>query len=394
MKILVLGAGKMGLGVAFDLVQNPDVKRVVLADINIENLKSAREKIKSKKLQLKKVNVESQTQVRKLIRGFDCVVSAVTYVHNLNLTKLCIQVSASGGSASGGKVNFCDMGGNVFIVEKQLKLDKQAQKAGITVIPDCGLAPGMMNIIAGWGANKLDRTDEIKIRVGGLPQNPKPPLNYQLVFSVEGLINEYIEKAQILKLGQVEWVDSLTDVEEIRFPDPFGRLEAFYTSGGTSTLPLTMADKVQNIDYKTIRYRGHCEKIKFLFDLGLFSSQKVKLNGSKIAPRQLSAKLLTDFLSGNDMDVVLARVSLVGEKNGKKAEFSYQIIDYYDEQNKITAMQRTTAYPVSIIAQMLASGKITHKGVVPQEISIPADEFITELDKRGIKVEESFRYLE
>lgn len=384
MKILVLGAGKMGLGVAFDLVQNPDVKRVVLADINLENLKSAREKIKSKKLLLKKANVESQNQIKKLIRGFDCVVSAVTYIHNLDLTKLCIQA----------KVNFCDMGGNVFIVEKQLKLDKQAKKAGITVIPDCGLAPGMMNIIASWGANKLDRTDEIKIRVGGLPQNPKPPLNYQLVFSVEGLINEYIEKAQILRFGQMEWVDSLTNVEEIRFPDPFGRLEAFYTSGGTSTLPLTMADRVPNIDYKTIRYRGHCEKMKFLADLGLFSSQKIKLNGAKIAPRQLTAKLLTDFLSGNDTDVVLARVSLVGEKNGKKAEFSYQIIDYFDEQNKITAMQRTTSYPVSIIAQMLASGEITQKGVVPQEISVPADEFITELDKRGIKVEESFRYLE
>ena len=384
MKILVLGAGKMGVGVAFDLARNPDVKRIVLADINLENLKSARQKIKSKKLQLRKVNVENQTQIKKLIKGFDCVVSAVTYIHNLNLTKLCIQA----------KVNFCDLGGNIYIVEKQLKLNKQAKKAGITVIPDCGLAPGMMNILAVWGASKLDRTDELKIRVGGLPQNPKPPLNYQLVFSVEGLINEYIEKAQILRLGKIEWVDSLTDIEEIRFPDPFGRLEAFYTSGGTSTLPLTMAHKIQNIDYKTIRYRGHCEKFKFLADSGLLSSEKIKLNGSKITPRQLTAKLLTDFLSGKDKDVVLARATVIGEKNGKKAEFTLQIIDYYDEQNHITAMQRTTAYPVSIIAQMLASGKISHKGVVPQEISVPADAFVTELANRGIKVEESFRYLE
>jgi len=384
MKILVLGAGKMGLGVAFDLVQNPNVKRVVLADVSLENLKSARQKIKSKKLQLKKVNVENQSQIKKLVRGFDCVVSAVTYIHNLNLTKLCISA----------KVNFCDLGGNIFIVEKQLKLDKQAKKAGITIIPDCGLAPGMMNIIAAWGVNKLDRTDEIKIRVGGLPQNPKPPLYYQLVFSVEGLINEYIEKAQILRLGKIEWVDSLTDVEEIRFPDPFGRLEAFYTSGGTSTLPLTLADRVQNIDYKTIRYRGHCEKFKLLANLGLLSSQKIKLNGLSLIPRKLTAKLLTDFLSGKDKDVVLARATIIGAKNGKKAEFSLQIIDYYDEQNHITAMQRTTAYPVSIIAQMLASGKITHKGVVPQEISVPADEFVAELANRGIKVEESFRYLE
>jgi len=384
LKILVLGAGKMGLGVAFDLVQNPEVKRVVLADFNLENLKSARQKIKSKKLQLKKVNVEKQSQIKKLVKGFDCVVSAVTYIHNLDLTKLCIAA----------KVNFCDLGGNIFIVEKQLKLDKQAKKAGITIIPDCGLAPGMMNIIAGWGVNKLDRTDEIKIRVGGLPQNPKPPLYYQLVFSVEGLINEYIEKAQILKLGKIEWVDSLTDVEEIRFPDPFGKLEAFYTSGGTSTLPLTLADRVQKIDYKTIRYRGHCEKFKLLADLGLLSSQKIKLNGLSIIPRKLTAKLLTDFLSGKDKDVVLARATIIGAKNGKKAELTCQIIDYYDEQNHITAMQRTTAYPVSIIAQMLASGKITHKGVVPQEISVPADEFVSELDRRGIKVEESFRYLE
>jgi lysine 6-dehydrogenase len=152
------------------------------------------------------------------------------------------------------------LGGNNYIVDAQLALDEAAKKANINIVPDCGLAPGMVSVLAMHGANRFDETEEIHIRVGGLPQTPKPPLDYQLVFSVEGLINEYIESARVIRDGKIIEVNSMTELETLAF-DGFSALEAFQTSGGTSTLPDTFCGKVKELDYKTIRYAGHCQKI-------------------------------------------------------------------------------------------------------------------------------------
>ncbi len=239
------------------------------------------------------------------------------------------------------------------------------------------------------GFQKLDRVDSIKIRVGGLPQNPQPPLEYQLLFSVDGLINEYYENAIILENGQPKVVESLTGLEEIYFPSPFGKLEAFYTSGGSSTLVKTLTAKVTNLDYKTIRYSGHCAKVKILKDLGLMETKPVKFNGARVIPRHLLAKFLTENLSFKDKDVVLMRVIVSGVQNERRKEIVFEMIDHYDEKNNLTSMQRTTAYPVSIIAQMLAKNEIQKKGVIPQELAIPAEKFFRELRLRAININES-----
>ena len=155
------------------------------------------------------------------------------------------------------RTNFCDLGGNNSVVDSELALDAQARAAGINIIPDCGLAPGMVSVLAAHGAARFRRLDELHIRVGGLPQKPRPPLDYQIVFSVEGLINEYVERARVIRDGEIIEVESMTEVESLQFPAPFGQMEAFQTSGGTSTLPETFLGRIRELDYKTIRYTGN-----------------------------------------------------------------------------------------------------------------------------------------
>jgi lysine 6-dehydrogenase len=252
----------------------------------------------------------------------------------------------------------------------------------VNVIPDCGLAPGMVAVLVAHGAQQFEKLDEIHIRVGGLPQNPKPPLDYQLVFSVEGLINEYIEPARVIRDGKIVTVESMTEVESLEFPPPFGTMEAFQTSGGTSTLVDTFRGKVRELDYKTIRYVGHCEKFKTMIDLGLCSSEPLTVDGATVKPRRVLGDLLVRNLPHDEPDYVLVRVSFVGD--GKR--LTYDIIDSYDPDTGLSAMMRTTAFPASIVALMMARGQTTSKGALPQERCIPPGPFMEELAKRNIGV--------
>jgi len=375
MRIVLFGAGKMAYAIAYDLVRNPTIIEVTVGDIRLEDARRLAKVIGSSKIKPIQVDVTNSTRVFREIKGSACAIGSTTYSHNLLLTKACIQA----------RTNFCDLGGNIYVVDAQRILNLQAKKAGVTIIPDCGLAPGMVNVLAYHWAKEFDSVDRLKIRVGGLPHQPKNLLNYQLVFSVQGLINEYIEDAIILRNGKKQMVPPMTEVEDLSFTRPYDQLEAFYTSGGTSTLPETLRGKVKNLDYKTIRYPGHARHVKLLMDLGLFSSKSVQIGKLKVIPRQLSAYLLTNYLPSNQPDVVLIRVELKGKIKGKKKQIVYDCIDYYDHQSKLTSMQRTTGFPVAIIAQMLAENKIEKKGVVPQELAVPAEQFLQELHQRNIR---------
>lgn len=372
MKVLVLGAGRMGRAITFDLARSKEVEEVILADIDIEKAKNA--KI-SQKVRFEHIDVTDRGIVE-LMKKCDSVISAVTYQHNFMLARAAIDA----------RVNLCDLGGNIDIVEKELELNEKAKKAGITIIPDCGLAPGITNILAFHGAKKFDEINEIHLRVGGIPQNPEPPLGYKILFSVQGLINEYTGKARVIRNGKIMEVDPLTEIEEIEI-QPFGKLEAFQTSGGTSTLCNTFKGKVKELDYKTIRYPGHCEKFGVMMDLGLASQEAIEVDGQMVKPRDILAALMNTKLADKDAkDVVILRVSISGKKEGKKKKIVYNLIDYFDENNNISAMMRTTAYPASIIAQMLANGRIKERGALPPELCVPADLFLAELKKRGINV--------
>lgn len=379
MKILVLGAGRMGLGAAYDLAHNAaDVEAVTIADIDLERARAVAATVKSAAVTPVQVDVTDAAQVGALMRGHDAAISCVTYFHNLQLARAAVQA----------RTNFCDLGGNNSIVAAELALDAEARAAGINLIPDCGLAPGMVSVLAAHGAARFTELEALHIRVGGLPVEPKPPLNYQLVFSVEGLINEYVERARVIRAGQIVELESMTELEALEFPAPFGTLEAFQTSGGTSTLPDTFAGRVRELDYKTIRYPGHCAQFKLLIDLGLCSSDSVEVDRQRLVPRRLLGELLTRHLPADEPDVVLIRLEFRGTLDGAQRTLRYDIIDHFDAQTGLSAMMRTTAFPASIIAQMMARGETTQRGALPQERCIPPAPFVAALAARALHIEE------
>lgn len=380
MKILVLGAGRMGHGAAFDLIHNsPGVDQVTVADFDAAKADDVAEKVGSSRIEPRQIDASDYRAVADLMRGQDSVISCVNYWYNESLSKAAIETG----------VNFCDLGGNNHVVDAQLALDAEAKKAGINIIPDCGLAPGMVSVLAVHGASKFDQVDEIHIRVGGLPQNPQPPLDYQLVFSVEGLINEYVEAARVIRHGEIRTVESMTELESLSFegfPEP---LEAFQTSGGTSTLPDTFLGKVRELDYKTIRYAGHCEKFKTMIDLGLCSSDEMIADYVKVTPRKVFGELLQKHLPADGPDYVLVRLDFAGKKDGVTKKLRYDIIDKHDGTTGLSAMMRTTAFPASIIAQMIATGDVLKRGATPQEKAIDPDKFVAEIERRDIEMKVS-----
>lgn len=368
----------MGLGAVHDLAHNsPDVQKITIADCDFAKANALAETVGSAKVSAVKLDVSDYRQTVSVMRGHDAAISCVNYWYNVGLSKAAIETNC----------NFCDLGGNNYIVDEQLALDELAKEAGINVIPDCGLAPGMVSVLAMHGSRTFDKLEEIHIRVGGLPQNPKPPLDYQLVFSVEGLINEYIEAARVIRDWKITEVESMTELETIEF-EGFPALEAFQTSGGTSTLPDTFLGRVRELDYKTIRYAGHCEKFKTMIDLGLCSGREVLIDGQKIVPRRVFGQLLQENLPSDEPDYVLVRLDFVGAKDGKKRTLRFDMVDKYDEQTGLSAMMRTTAFPASIIAQMMVRGEVLMRGATPQEKAIDSEKFVSELKRRNIFIEE------
>jgi lysine 6-dehydrogenase len=367
----------MGHGAVFDLIHNsPDVERVTVADFDLAKAEAVAEAVGTDRIAARRVDAATYQDIVDLMRGHDSVISCVNYWHNLSLSKAAIETGA----------NFCDLGGNNYVVDEQLGLDAEAREAGINIIPDCGLAPGMASVLAMHGAAKFDRVDEIHIRVGGLPQHPEPPLDYQLVFSVEGLINEYLEVARVIRGGKVTEVQSMTELETLSFEGFDHELEAFQTSGGTSTLPDTFLGQIRELDYKTIRYAGHCEKFKTMIDLGLCSSEEMLVDQQKVKPRRLFSELLQKQLPADGPDYVLVRLDFAGEKDGGRKTLRYDIIDRSDEATGMSAMMRTTAFPASIIAQMMARGDVSKRGATPQEIAVDSTRFVTEIERRGIRI--------
>jgi len=381
MKVLILGAGMMGRAIAYDLSRFSDFDDIVIGEKDSKTRLSAKRFLQGTGIKTIAMNAESPYEIKRRLQKGDVVISALPYRYNYRLATLALQT----------KTHFIDLGGNNTIVENERQLFTKAKKNEVTIIPDSGLAPGLVSIITRDIVDHLDTVNSVRLRVGGLPRHPQPPLQYQIVFSPYGLINEYVEDALILDHGKILQKKSMTEIETLQFPQPFGTMEAFLTSGGCSTLPHTYKTKIHYLDYKTIRYPGHCEKIKAILDLGFADDKKINCAGQMIAPRDVFASLLMKNIPTTGEDVVLLKVMSEGIKQGKKRSREYLLIDSYDKKNKITAMMRTTGYPVAITAQMIENGTIQERGVFCPEEIIPPSEFFRELQKRDIMLSLSDR---
>jgi len=377
MQLAVLGCGMMGTAAIYDLIQNSRITRIIAADIDIDKARELRDRFGDGRIDPVAIDVNDLDDVRTQLAGSKAILGAIHYKYNYELSKLAVELGS----------HYCDLGGNNSVVDEQMTLSDEAKRTGVSIIPDCGLAPGMVSVVVTHGESQFDTLRDIHIRVGGLPQHPEPPLNYKLVFSVEGLINEYVEPVRAIRDGKLVMLPPLSEIEELSFPAPFEKLEAFTTSGGTSTLVKTYSGKIENLDYKTIRYPGHCEKMKMLMGLGFFSSEKIYAGGKKVTPRTVTGAIFEEALLNDDKDSVLVQVELVGQIAGKLRSLKYRLIDYHDDSTGLSAMMRMTAFPAIIISQMQADGRITARGTVPQELAVPPEPFFEELAKRKIVFE-------
>jgi lysine 6-dehydrogenase len=381
MNVVILGAGMMGRAIAYDLSKFSNFDEILLGEKDSKTRASTRRFLQETRVKVIPLDAERTSEMKNRLQKGDVIISALPYRYNYRLAQRAIQT----------KTHFIDLGGNNTIVENERRLFSQAKKNDVTIIPDSGLAPGLVSIITRDIVDHLDIVNSVRLRVGGLPTHPKPPLNYQIVFSPYGLINEYVEDALILDHGRILQKKSMTEVETLQFPKPFETMEAFLTSGGCSTLPYTYRHTVNYLDYKTIRYPGHCEKIKAILDLGFADEKKMNCAGQVIAPRDVLASMLIKNVPTTGEDVVLLKVMSQGIKQGKKRVREFLLIDYYDKKNNITAMMRTTGYPVAITAQMIENGTIQERGVFCPEEIIPPTVFFKELKKRGINLSLSDR---
>ena len=392
MKLLVIGSGMMGSAAAYDMARQGQVDSVTLADSNLKLAKDVAARVNritnDKKVRAVALDAAKEKDAARLMKGHDGVLSAVPYFLNLGLAKAAITAGC----------HFADLGGNNTVVRQELALANQAEKRGIGIAPDCGLSPGMASILGGELVRRLDgRADALKLYVGGLPEKPMPPFHYQLVFSVEGLINEYVEPARILRKGKLITVDPLTEPEPFHM-DGFAPLVAFQTSGGTSTMPETFEGKVGECFEKTLRYPGHYDLLCELKELGLFSNQKMRVGNVEVAPRAVLSKLFEGKFAGKGPDLCIMRLEahesvkapgvrglLGGKLKGRVATFT--MVDHYDPKSDMSAMMRTTAFPASIVLQMMCAGAVSKRGAVLQERDVPAETFLEEIARRGIKIE-------
>jgi lysine 6-dehydrogenase len=379
MKMLVLGAGLQGSACALDLLRDREVTQVTLADIHPEGMPRFLRHLDDPRLVPLTLDVTDHTAVLAAMRGHLAVMSAIPWYFNGDMARLAVEAGC----------HFADLGGNTDIVIEQRKLNDEAHAKGLSIMPDSGLAPGMVNILAAEGIRRLDKPDSVRIFVGGLPQHPEPPLNYQIVYSLEGALDYYTTPSWILRDGKRVQIDPLSEVEPMEFPRPIGTLEAFHTGGGISTMPFTWEGKVREMEYKTLRYPGHAAIMRPIRDLGLLDLKPVKVKGHNVVPRDEFIAVVSPKLTRPEgRDLVALRVIVKGTKHGKAHSTTFDLIDYYDEQHHVSAMMRTTGYSLAITGLIQARRQVIRFGVTTPDEGMPFDHYVDALNKRGVVIHE------
>jgi lysine 6-dehydrogenase len=381
MRMLVLGAGQQGSACAYDLLTHTD-HEVAIADREVDSLAPFLRPFLGRRLVPMRLDARDEAQVREAMAGVTATMSAFPYYFNEPMAAAAVEAGS----------HFCDLGGNTEIVLEQKKLDAAARERGVSVIPDCGLAPGMVNILAEHGIRQLDRPRSVRIKVGGLPQHPEPPLDYQIVYSLEGVLDYYTTLSWVLRGGRPAQVEALSELESVEIPG-VGELEAFHTAGGLSTMAQRYAGKLDSMEYKTLRYPGHAERMRTIRELGLLDLEPVEVDGAQVVPRDLFMAVAGPRLRRDPQespDLVALRVEVSGEKDGRETTLRWDLVDRFDPETGITAMMRTTGYSLSITGILQARGDVPPGVHTPDEV-MPAEAYLEELRKRGIEVVESRR---
>ncbi len=378
MKITVLGAGSIGAAVVRELCKRSDeVAQVQVCDTRSQALQRLHDHVDSQFLRSFQVDARDMNVLSQIVEGSDCVVSCVPAELNPDLAQLCLDLG----------VHFCDLGGNDRVVQQELALGEKAREKSIWIMPNCGLAPGLVNVLCLRAIEQLDRADAAHLRVGDVPLHPEPPFNFRISWSAERILEDYTNPARLIENGTVVEAEALSRDEAIRFDEaPFEEMEAFCTQGGLSTLTDTLAGRVDALDHKTIRWPGHAQQMRFVMGLGLGEDRKIGVR-THLTYRDVLVRRMRDRLGGDYKDAVLLRVLVRGERDGRPATIVYEMIEQYDEPTQQTAMMRCTAVPTVVSALLLAREQSVSGGGadVPENV-LPRDRFLEEVADRGLDV--------
>lgn len=366
-KILVLGAGMVGSAIALDLCSDYDVTAADRSKASLQALKAKGIKTKHADLSIKKT-------VHSLVKEFDLVVGAVPGFIGFQTVKTIIEA----------KKNVVDIS---FFPEDAFLLNKLAQQKGVTAVVDCGVAPGLSNMIAGYHHHRM-MVKNFECYVGGLPKERKPPFEYKAPFSPIDVIEEYTRPARLVVNDEVVTYEALTGVELLQF-DKIGKLEAF-NSDGLRSLLFTL--DIPNMKEKTLRYPGHADKMRLLRDAGFFSYQPIEFNGKKTKPIEFTTQLIFPQwkLEKNEREFTVMRIIVEGEENGKSVKYQYDLYDEFDVKTGISSMARTTGYTCTAAARLVLEGDYNQKGISPPEFlgaRSECVEFVLQhLKERGVRI--------
>lgn len=378
MKIAVLGAGAAGTAIARFLTQESTVTAVRVIDRNGNALEDLESSINSSKIRIHRVGIEKELAVFGLLKGCDCIISALPYKHNYKIASIALKAG----------ISYVDLGGDDQTNQRQFNLDEKAREANVPMILNAGFSPGLVNILAMHGFESFDEVDSIVIRAAALPKKPIPPLNYHLSFSPVGLVNEYMNTVPIIQNGELMEMAALDGYENCALkshPD-LGPLEAFYTSGTSTIIAKELVGKVNTFDFKTLRYIGHRDIIKSFFDLGFNSGQIIDIR-TNLTYRELFIRQLKKFLPQSKDDIAVAKVIVKGKRADKNYIREYEVYLESEEDAEISAMMRCTSLSAVTTAMLLARKKLNGTGgVFVPETVLPKDEYIQEMIAHGVSI--------
>lgn len=375
MRITVIGAGAVGSAVAHELHERAAVEQIQICDARSRSLQDLHERVMGSKLRSFQVDVRDVNVLEPILRGSDCVIGCAAPEVNPLLAEICLELG----------IHYCDLGGNEAIVQKELELDERARRKSVWIVPNCGLAPGLVNILCMHGVEQFDSVEEAHLRVGDVPLNPERPFNFRISWSAEKIIDDYTHPVYLIEDGKIKVLEPLSLEEPIYFPEPFGTMESFCTAGGLSTLTDELVGKVKSLDHKTIRWPGHANQMRFLLGLGFGERRNIDVR-THLTYRDVLVRRMRQRLGGAHEDAVLLRVLLKGRIGRKKRTLVYELIDSFDVSRGMTAIQRCTSVPTATIAQLIAAREVPGGGASPPENMIPKKRFMEILSERDLTI--------
>lgn len=376
MQIAVLGTGMIGNAIVRELAQSPYIDSVVAVDAVEESLNRCLSSTNSSKVTGQVVSLSDIDSTVRILETVDLAIACLP--HSLSMLATRAAIAA--------KCHLLDLVGSAF--EEKLELHEQAVDANVLIVPGCGVAPGISNVLAGRGVELLDTVDEVVMVCGGLPRHPLPPLWYQVVFRLESLLGLCTRPALAVEDGNFVKLPPLSGLTPISFPEPVGECEAVVTDA--HSIAYTLRGKVKKLYEMTARYKGHWDKMTTLAELGFLDAEKVEVNGVMVSPVELSSVVLRPKMQGaSNEDVTVLRVTAQGYKDNKPVHLEWEMVDVYDKERNLTSMAKTTGFPPVIVAEWMAQGLIQDRGIVAPENLLAGElfnPFISELGKRGVHI--------